>query len=145
MHTRAYVNRTEMLYHYRQELFVNVISLGAIGFVEAVKGKSELELTVVGRRTKKAHSITVWFFEDGNKIYLLPVNGTGADWYKNALKNPSITLTVGSAFIRAEAEPITEFGRVQKVVELFAKKYGGMSEINKYYKKLDAAIEVALT
>ena len=119
--------------------------MGAVDFVKAVKGKTELELTVKGRRTKKSHSITVWFFEDVNKMYLLPVNGTGADWYKNALKNPSITLTVGSASIKAKAEPITELARVQKVVELFAKKYGGMSEINKYYKKLDAAIEVALT
>ncbi len=118
--------------------------LGNLNFVEAVKGKSELELTVTGRRTKKAHSMTVWFCADADKIYLIPVNGTDTEWYKNILRDSSITLTIGKTSVKSKAETITEPNRVKKIVELFAKKYARMGEMNKWYKKLDVAIEIAL-
>ncbi len=128
-----------------KEIFAKAMILGTVNFFEAIKGKSELELTVKGRRSKKARSVTVWFFGNENKIYLIPVNGTDTEWYKNILKDPSITLTSGKTSIKTKAEPITEPDRVHKVVDLFAKKYARMGEINKYYKKLDTAIEAAMT
>ncbi len=111
-------------------------------FIEALKGKSELEITVKGRRTKKAHAITVWFVLEKNELYLLPVKGSETEWCKNVLKDPDITLTVDSSAIRAKAIPITEPDHIQQIVKLFAAKYDGMSEINRWYSKLDIAFEV---
>ncbi len=117
--------------------------MNAIDFVEALKGKSELKITTTGRRTKKAYSATVWFLHENEKLYLLPVRGSDTDWYKNALTDPNVTLTVAGVSIHVKAEAITGFNRVQRVIESFAKKYGGMNEIKRWYQKLDVAIEIA--
>jgi len=118
--------------------------LSVTDFIEALESKSELKITVKGRRTKKEHLTTVWFVHKENRIYLLPVRGSDTDWYKNVLKDPNITLTVGGTSIPVKAEPISEPDNVQKIIKLFANKYGGMSEINKWYSKLDVAIKIPI-
>jgi hypothetical protein len=37
-------------------------------------------------------SISVWFVLEGQKLYLLPVQGSDTQWYKNVLQNPSIRI-----------------------------------------------------
>ena len=113
-------------------------------FIQALKGRSELEITVKGRRTEKEHSVTVWFVHKENRIYLLPVKGSNTEWYKNLLKDPNITLTVDGRLLRVKAEPVTKPDRVQRVIEIFAEKYGGISEIRRWYSKLDVAVEIPL-
>jgi deazaflavin-dependent oxidoreductase (nitroreductase family) len=58
----------------------------------ALKGTSEVEITVTGRRSGRKISIPVWFALEEDKLYLVPVNGSDADWYKNVLANPTIRL-----------------------------------------------------
>jgi len=118
--------------------------LSVKNFIETLKGKSEFEITVKGRRTKKAHLTTVWFVHEGSKIYLLPVRGSDTNWYKNVLKDPNVTLTVDGRSLQVKAEPITKPDRVKRVIELFAEKYGGISEIRRWYSKLDVAVEIFL-
>jgi len=117
--------------------------LNVANFIEALRGKSEIEITVRGRRTKKTHSTIVWFVHEEDKIYLLPVRGSDTNWYKNVLKDPNIRLTVDGRSLQAKGEPITKPDRVQRVIELFAKKYGGISEIKRWYSKLDVAVEIS--
>jgi hypothetical protein len=45
---------------------------------------------VIGRKSGKTISIPVWFVLEGEKLYLLPVQGSDTQWYKNALRNPQI-------------------------------------------------------
>jgi len=118
--------------------------LSIADFAEALKGRSELEITVKGRRTGRKRSTTIWFVVQGGKIYLLPVSGSDTDWYKNVLKDPHIRLAVGKRSVETEVRSMSEPGAVKRVVELFAKKYGGMSEIKRWYSKLDVAVEVSL-
>ncbi|MFQ5711097.1 MAG: nitroreductase/quinone reductase family protein [Candidatus Geothermarchaeales archaeon] len=118
--------------------------MSVANFIDALKGKSELEISVRGRRTKKTHSTTVWFIHEEDKIRLLPVRGSDTNWYKNVLKDPNITLRVDGRALKAKAEPITEHDQVQRVIGLFAEKYGGMSEIKRWYSKLDVAVEISL-
>jgi len=113
-------------------------------FVAGLKGKSEVEITVKGRQTGKTHSTPVWFIHEGNRIYLLPVSGSDTNWYRNILKDPNMTLTVGGKSVKVRVKPITEPDRVKKAIGLFAGKYGGMSEINRWYSKLDVAAEISL-
>jgi len=113
-------------------------------FLEGLKGRSELEISVKGRLTKKTHSTTVWFVHTETRIYLLPVSGSDTNWYKNVLKDPNIALTVDGKTVSSKAEPVTKPERVQEIIKLFAGKYGGMSEINRWYSKLDVAIEIPL-
>ena len=119
-----------------------VKNLSTANFLNTLKGKSELEITVKGRKTSKSRSTPVWFVDEGNKIYLLPVKGSDTEWFKNVLKDPKMTLSVGRISIHVKAEPITKHDQVQKVIGSFAKKYGGISEIKRWYTKLDIAVEI---
>lgn len=114
------------------------------GFVRALEDRSELEITVKGRRSKEEHSTPVWFVHEGSKVYLLPVKGSETNWYRNILRNPDMTLAAGRSSVRVQAKSITEPNLVQNVIKLFAAKYGGMDEINRWYSKLDVAVEIVL-
>jgi hypothetical protein len=113
------------------------------GFIEALRETDELDLTVIGRNTGRKSTRPVWFVHEGNKIYLLPVNGSDTEWYKNALKNPTITLSADGESLTAEVKPITDPARVKQVVAKFRAKYGD-DEVEKYYSNFDAAAEVTL-
>ncbi len=76
-------------------------------------------------------------------LLLLPMAGSASKWYKDALENPDVSLDVGGVTVTARARPITRKQGVSEVVELFKGKYGA-SEIKKYYRKLDVAVEVKL-
>ena len=113
------------------------------GFIEALSETDELDLTVIGRNSGRKSTRPVWFVHEGDKIYLLPVNGSDTEWYKNALKNPTITLSAEGESLTAEVKPITDPARVKQVVAKFRAKYGD-DEVEKYYSKFDAAAEVTL-
>jgi uncharacterized pyridoxamine 5'-phosphate oxidase family protein len=66
-------------------------------FKTALGNTSELELTTIGRKSGREISRPVWFVQQGDKLYLLPVAGSGSQWYKNLLQNPTIRLAAGEA------------------------------------------------
>ncbi len=103
----------------------------------------QIKLSVIGRKSGKTISIPVWFVPDDEKLYLLPVLGSGTQWYQNVLNNPMIRIDargVGSEF---RAVPITDAKMVQSVVEKFREKYGA-GDVKKYYSKFDVAVLVEL-
>jgi deazaflavin-dependent oxidoreductase (nitroreductase family) len=99
----------------------------------------EINITVKGRKSGRAISIPVWFVWEDDKLYLLPVQGSDTQWYKNVLKNPSLRINAGGAQREFQAVPITDAARVSHVVEKFRKKYGA-KDVKKYYSKLDVAL-----
>ena len=112
-------------------------------FLKALTNKREIEITVKGRRTQKTHSTPVWFVDQKNKIYLLPVKGSDTNWYKNTRVNPNMTLTVDKKSLQVKAKPMDEPNRVKEVINLFGAKYGA-DEIKRWYTKLDVAVEILL-
>lgn len=99
----------------------------------------EINITVTGRKSGRIISIPVWFVLDEDKLYLLPVSGSDTQWYKNALKNPTIRIDAGGARAEFKAIPLTDAREVSSVVEKFRKKYGA-GDVKKYYSKFDVAI-----
>jgi deazaflavin-dependent oxidoreductase (nitroreductase family) len=57
----------------------------------------QIKISVIGRKSGKTISIPVWFVLEGGKLYLLPVQGSDTQWYKNVLKNPSIRIDARGA------------------------------------------------
>jgi hypothetical protein len=55
-------------------------------FKDALDRTSEIELTVRGRKSGQDISRPVWFVHENNTLYLLPVQGSETNWYKNVLK-----------------------------------------------------------
>jgi len=100
---------------------------------------SEITITVTGRKSGRAISIPVWFVLEGDKLYLLPVQGSDTQWYKNVLKNPAIRIEAGGAKAEVQAVLVKDATEVKSVVEKFREKYGA-NDVKKYYSKLDVAV-----
>jgi deazaflavin-dependent oxidoreductase (nitroreductase family) len=94
---------------------------------------------VTGRKSGRAISNPIWFVLDENKLYLLPVQGSDTQWYRNLLKNPSIRINAGGEQGEFQAVSITDAAPVSHVVEKFREKYGA-KDVKKYYSKLDVAV-----
>jgi deazaflavin-dependent oxidoreductase (nitroreductase family) len=99
----------------------------------------EINITVTGRKSGRAISIPVWFVLEGDKLYLLPVQGSDTQWYKNVLKNPMIRIDERGAEAEVKAVPVTDATQVSSVVKKFRAKYGA-SDVKKYYAKFDVAV-----
>jgi len=104
----------------------------------------EINISVTGRKSGRTISIPVWFvFEDG-KLYLLPVQGTDTQWFKNVLERPSIRIDAGGVAAESQVVLITDAKQVASVVEKFRSKYGN-NDVKKYYSKFDVAVLVHLS
>ena len=113
-------------------------------FKKALSETDEVELTVTGRASGRETTRPVWFVQEGDTVYLLPVKGSDSVWFKNVLKTPSIRLAANDVTISPVARPITDPQRVRQVVDKFRDKYGA-DDVKKYYSKFDAAVEVQLS
>jgi hypothetical protein len=103
----------------------------------------EIKISVIGRKTGRKISVPVWFVLEGDELHLLPVAGSGTQWYRNLLKNPSIGIVARGAGGEFRAEMVTGAAAVKAVVEKFRGKYGA-GDVKKYYSGLDVAVLVRL-
>ena len=110
---------------------------------EALKNRlsrnREINITVTGRKSGRAISVTIWFVLDGEKLYLLPVQGSDTQWYKNVFKNPLIRIDARGNEAEFRVTPITDVKQVTPVVDKFRAKYG-VGDVKKYYSKFNVAV-----
>jgi hypothetical protein len=102
----------------------------------------QITLNVTGRKSGRTVSIPVWFVLE-DQLYLLPVQGSDTQWYKNILRNPLIVIDARGVEARGRAVAITEPKAVKSVIEKFREKYGP-EDVKKYYSKFDVAVVVTL-
>jgi hypothetical protein len=110
---------------------------------QALASTEELEITVTGRNSGRKISFPVWFVLESETLYLLPVKGSASNWYKNILRNPTMTISARGMEITVNVKPITDPPTVREVVEKFRAKYG-TANIQRYYSKFDVAVEARL-
>jgi hypothetical protein len=103
----------------------------------------EITLSVKGRKSGRDIPRPVWFVHEGNTVYLLPVQGSDTNWYKNLLVDPMLKISVNGVEIPVRGKPITDSNRIDDIVRKFKSKYG-KGEVKKYYTKFDVAVEVQL-
>jgi deazaflavin-dependent oxidoreductase (nitroreductase family) len=102
----------------------------------------QITITVIGRKSGREISTPVWFvLEDDNTLWLLPVQGSDTQWYKNVLHDPKMEISARGKAEAFQATPITDPRVVQHVVEAFRAKYGP-GDVKKYYSKLDVAVRI---
>ena len=104
----------------------------------------EIRLTVTGRKSGRAISIPVWFVVEDNKLYLLPVQGSDTQWYKNAVNNPTIRIDARGAKAEFQAVLIADATQVKSVIAKFREKYGA-GDVKKYYSKFDVAVVLQMS
>jgi len=103
----------------------------------------QIKISVIGRKSGRTISIPVWFVLEGEKLYLLPVQGSETRWYQHMLHNPWIRIEARGEEAEFRAVPVTGAEAVSSVVEKFREKYGA-KDVKKYYSKFDVAVLVEL-
>ncbi|MFC3504528.1 nitroreductase/quinone reductase family protein [Micromonospora krabiensis] len=109
----------------------------------AFDGQQEIELTVTGRRSGRQISRPVWFVQEEQSMFLVPVTGSDSHWYKNVRQTPMVQVAANGTSVSAPATPITEPDQVDHVVAMFRDKYGA-DQVASYYPKHDVAVQVPL-
>src|SRR5579884_1835529 len=109
-------------------------------FRAALRGASEIEITVTGRSSGHSFTYPIWFAVDGDKLYLIPVKGSDTEWYKNLRKTPTIRLSSRGKTLTASARILTDQTQLNAVLEKFRARYG--RNVKSYYPKYDVAVEV---
>ena len=104
---------------------------------------SEITINVIGRKSGRTISNPIWFVVEGDKLYLLPVQGSDTQWYKNVLKNPTIRIAAHGAEGEFQLTPTGGSKEVESVVEKFRGKYGA-KDVKKYYSKFDVAVSTPI-
>ena len=99
----------------------------------------EINISVTGRKSGRTISIPVWFVLEDDKLYLLPVQGSDTQWYRNVLNNPMIRIDARGAEAEVKVVLVTDATQVSSVVEKFRAKYG-TNDVKKYYSKFDVAV-----
>lgn len=90
----------------------------------AFADKKTVRLTTRGRTSGQARPVTIWFVADGpRRILVQHVTSAPANWYRNLLKNPEVSLDFGEGSIEARAAPITDPQRVRQVLDAVRRKY----------------------
>jgi len=113
-------------------------------FKNTLQGTSEVELTVIGRKSGRESSRPVWFVQEGERLLLLPIHGKDTNWYRNIVKTPEIRLAANGAELRVTAKPIEDTPAVADTVERFGEKYGA-DRVAEYYPKQEAFVEAPLS
>jgi F420H(2)-dependent quinone reductase len=115
------------------------------GIYEMLDRAREIGLTVKGRKSGNDISRPVWFVRERNTLYLLPVNGSDTNWYKNMLVNPVLKLSLNGTeiLLSTKGRSITDGNKVADIVRRFKSRYGE-GEVKKYYTKFHVAVEVPL-
>jgi len=103
----------------------------------------EIHITVTGRKSGRAITNPVWFVFEGDTLYLLPVEGSDTQWFKNVQKNPTMRIKAGSSQEEFKVVPVTDAAKVKAVADKFRAKYG-TGDVKKYYSKFDVAVTVKI-
>jgi deazaflavin-dependent oxidoreductase (nitroreductase family) len=81
------------------------------------------DVTTIGRRSGSPHEIEIWFGVIGDTMYLISGNGPSADWYRNALVNPDVSVRVGGEARLGRARVVDDADERRKVGDLMSVKY----------------------
>jgi hypothetical protein len=110
---------------------------------QRLKRAYEITLSVKGRKSGRDISRPVWFVHEGNTLYLLPVQGSDTNWYKNLLVDRMLKISVDGVEISERGKPLTDGSSIDGIVRKFRSKYGE-GDVKRYYPKTDVAVEVPI-
>jgi len=87
-----------------------------------VARKSTCRLTHYGRKTGRAHEVTVWFLVDGDRVYLTTMN-MQRQWTQNVLSRPRVLMRIGVEMFEGDVGRVTDATEMAHIVKLLKKKY----------------------
>ncbi|MDX2167643.1 MAG: nitroreductase family deazaflavin-dependent oxidoreductase [Deltaproteobacteria bacterium] len=86
--------------------------------------RKTVRLTTRGRKSGQPRTVTIWFVADGERAILVQhTTAAAAQWYRNLLADPAVTLDFGDGPLSARATPIADPAAVQAVLQRVRRKY----------------------
>ena len=80
-------------------------------------------LTTTGRVTGNPHEIEIWLGVQNNSVYLMSGGGVKADWVKNLLKNPNVSVRIAKYTFTGTARLVKDAQEEMIVRHMLADKY----------------------
>jgi deazaflavin-dependent oxidoreductase (nitroreductase family) len=87
-----------------------------------VAGKPTTRLTHFGRKTGKAHEVTIWFVLARDKLYIGTANAK-RQWVQNVQKTPKVKLSIGGESFKGTARCLSDRGEHERAMAAFRRKY----------------------
>ena len=72
-----------------------------------VRDQRNVQLTTIGRRSGKPHTVPVWFVVDGERLYLSTLDPS-RDWVRNAKKNPEVRFDFGGTVLVGQLRTVAD-------------------------------------
>ncbi len=91
--------------------------------LEAFGGKSVCRITTRGRRTGRAHKVTIWFVRGEDDTIYLGTLRMSRDWPKNVLVNPQVMIEIADLRLQGEAHQVTDETGQLRIESLILEKY----------------------
>ena len=82
-------------------------------------GEDFCYLTTTGRVTGRPHTIEIWFAIDQRTLYMLSEKATNADWVKNLMRKPEVTVRIKDTVFSGQGrvvEDADEDARARRVI-----------------------------
>jgi deazaflavin-dependent oxidoreductase (nitroreductase family) len=112
-------------------------------FLQSLRRRREISITVRGRRTGRKITLPVWFVLEDGTLWLLAIHGPRTPWFRNVQADPAIIITAGEHRRRVIGTPVTGRAAVRPVAERFRTKYG-RADVARYYPRVDGAVRISL-
>jgi|SRR5579864_3644488 len=87
-----------------------------------VAGKQTTRLTHYGRKTGKAHEVTIWFVLNGDRLYIGTAN-VNRQWVQNVQKTPHIKLSIGGETFEGVARFLADRSEHERAMTAIQRKY----------------------
>jgi len=88
-----------------------------------IANESFCYLTTMGRNTAGTHTIEIWFAVHGDRIYMLSGRRERADWVRNILRTPEVTVRISNREFPGRGRIVTDPGEDRFARGLVADKY----------------------
>src|SRR5487761_101331 len=110
--------------------------------LESVKDARDAIITVLGRKTNREIPVSIWFATKGDAIYLLPIQGTATEWYRNIRAHPDVKIRIEDRTFSGKTKSILDSGQVRNAIKAFKDKYGDRVYRNTYDDHVNCAVVV---
>ena len=92
--------------------------------LEAATREREVQFTTYGRKTGSPHTVTIWVWGEGPRLFIRSGQGLGRDWPQNLLAQGKGVLHLAAHDVPVTARHVTDTGEARSLSDLVERKYG---------------------
>lgn len=104
-------------------------TLADMVFAPALAAEDYCYLTTTGRVSGEPREIEIWFALEGHSLYMLSGGRDRADWVRNLLKDPSVSVRIADERLAGRARVVEEAAEDtlarRLLFEKYSSRYGG--------------------